>query len=55
MKKVKKQTKKGEEGTYMEFVEQDRVGGTVASRFCCLPELFLCGVSVHRTEPKKAV
>lgn len=55
MKKVKEQTNKGEEGPYMEFVEENCVGGAVASRFCRLPELFLCWVSVHGTQSEKAV
>lgn len=52
---AKEQTNEGEEGTYMEFVEEDCVSGTVSSRFCRFPELFLCGVSVHRTQSEKAV
>lgn len=47
--KAKELQNEGEEGTYMEFVEKDCVSGTVSSRFCRFPELFLCRVSVHRT------
>lgn len=42
MKKVKEPTNKGEEGPYVEFGEENCVGGAVASRFGRFPELFLC-------------
>lgn len=47
--------KKQQQYSYMEFVEKDCVSGAVSSRFCCLPELFLCRVSVHGTQFEKAV
>lgn len=55
MKKVKEPTNKGEEGPYVEFGEENCVGGAVASRFGRFPELFLCWISVHGTQSEKAV
>lgn len=35
--------------TYMQFVEQDSIGGAVGPGLSSFPELFLCRVSIHRT------
>ena len=55
MRKVTQQTDRGETDTHVQFGEEDGVGGAVAAGFRRLPELFLCRVSVHRTQFEKAV